>query len=78
MVKGTNMVDYIEQLHDQLQNAAEVDFAKLRTEATSRYTTLKTHAEPVMRVIEDPEAVEKLRNAKDKDLTLQSEYNVSV
>lgn len=58
----------------------EADFGKLREEATSRYQQLQEKAQPVMKVIDDPEAVAKLRSGGDREKNLdllRTEYNVS-
>jgi translation initiation factor 3 subunit E len=85
LVKGTNMVDYVKQLFDQAKSeGVEVEsenFDKLRETATTKYTALQTAAQPIMRVIEDPEAVAKLKGGVDKEKNLdllRSEYNVGV
>jgi len=81
LVKGTNMVDYVEQLHEQSGEAESRDFAKLRADATTRYQQLQEMAQPVMKVIEDPEAVTKLRSGGDREKNLdmlKSEYNISI
>jgi translation initiation factor 3 subunit E len=85
LVKGTNMVDYVKQLFDQAKSeGVEVEsenFDKLRETATTKYTALQTAAQPIMRVIEDPEAVAKLKGGVDKEKNLdllRSEYNISV
>ncbi|WVR08698.1 hypothetical protein IAU60_005756 [Kwoniella sp. DSM 27419] len=74
------MVDYVEQLHEQAKAGESRDFAKLREEATARYQELQEKAQPVMKVIEDPDAVAKLRSGVDKDKNLdllKSEYNLA-
>ena len=79
LVAGTNMVDYVEQLHEQAQGASKPNFAQLREEATAKFKTLQERAQPVMKVIEDPEAVAKLRSGSDRDKNLdmlRTEYNV--
>lgn len=79
LVAGTNMVDYVEQLHAE-SGAEALDFQKLRDEATSRYTHLQSLAQPVIKVIEDPEAVAKLRSGGDREKNLEllrTEYSVS-
>jgi translation initiation factor 3 subunit E len=80
LVKGTNMVDYVKALHDQLPAGAESrDFEKLRGDATRRYEELQKQAQPVIKVIEDPEAVAKLKSGLDKERNLQlleTEYHV--
>jgi translation initiation factor 3 subunit E len=85
LVKGTNMVDYVEQLYEQAKSEGvdvqPEDFHKLREEATARYKTLQEAAQPIMKVIEDPEAVAKLKGNSDKEKNfdlLRSEYNISV
>jgi hypothetical protein len=73
------MVDYVEQLSEQLGETDNVDFPQLRHEATARYQQLQEMAQPVMKVIEDPEAVTKLRSGGDREKNLEmlkSEYNV--
>ena len=81
LVAGTNMFDYIQSLAEQVNVNDNKDFAKLRQEATDKYNTLQKQAEPVMKVIEDPEAVAKLRSGSDRDKNLdmlRAEYNVSL
>ena len=56
------------------------DFATLKNKATEQYKTLQEKAQPVMKVIEDPTAVEKLKSSGDKEKNLEilrSEYDVS-
>ena len=56
-----------------------VDFARLREDATVKYKDLQEKAQPVMKVIEDPEAVAKLRSGVDREKNLdllRSDYNV--
>ncbi len=75
------MVDYVEQLHEQAQPASKPDFAQLRDEATAKFKSLQERAQPVMKVIEDPEAIAKLRSGSDRDKNLdmlKAEYNVSI
>ncbi|WWC98263.1 eukaryotic translation initiation factor 3 subunit E [Kwoniella sp. B9012] len=50
LVKGTNMVDYVEQLHEQAKTGESRDFAKLREEATAKYQELQEKAQPVMKI----------------------------
>lgn len=74
------MVNYVEQFHAQIENAEPTDFARLRDEATTKYQELQEKAQPVTKVIEDPDAVAKLRSGGDKDRNLdllRSEYQVS-
>ncbi|WWD20809.1 eukaryotic translation initiation factor 3 subunit E [Kwoniella shandongensis] len=81
LAKGTNMVDYIEGLHEQTKGEESKDFAKLRAEATARYQELQEKAQPVMKVIEDPDAVAKLRSGGDKEKNLEllrSEYQIDI
>ena len=62
-----------------LVELTSIDFGKLRDDATNRYKTLQEQAQPVMKVIEDPEAVAKLRSGLDREKNLdllRSEYNV--
>lgn len=59
---------------------ARSDFGRLREEATSKYKDLQERAQPVMKVIEDPEAVAKLRSGVDREKNLdllRSDYSVS-
>ncbi|KAK8850631.1 eukaryotic translation initiation factor 3 subunit E [Kwoniella newhampshirensis] len=73
------MVDYIEGLHEQTKGEESKDFAKLRADATARYQELQEKAQPVMKVIEDPDAVAKLRSGGDKEKNLEllrSEYQI--
>ncbi|WVF67736.1 eukaryotic translation initiation factor 3 subunit E [Kwoniella sp. CBS 6097] len=81
LVKGTNMHGYAEELHEQVKIAEPRDFEKLRAEATARYQELQEKAQPVMKVIEDPDAVAKLRSGVDKDKNLdllKSEYQIDI
>jgi translation initiation factor 3 subunit E len=51
----------------------------MKEKATAQYQTLQEKAEPVMKVIGDPEAIEKLKSSGDKDKNLEilrTEYNV--
>ena len=75
------MVDYVEQLHEQAQVDSSPNFAQLREEATVKFKSLQERAQAVITVIENPEAVAKLRSGSDRDKNLEmlkSEYNVSV
>lgn len=57
----------------------KIDFQQLRDKATAQYKELQEKAQPVMKVIEDPEAVAKLRSGGDREKNLeilQSEYQV--
>ncbi|KAL7420863.1 eukaryotic translation initiation factor 3 subunit E [Cryptotrichosporon argae] len=85
LVKGTNMVDYALEKYQQVKaEGADVeprDFDRLRAEATTRFETLQAAAQPVLKVIEDPEAIAKLKSGVDKEKNLEllrSEYNISV
>lgn len=85
LVKGTNMVDYVEQLYEQAKAEGvaveQTDFQKLRDEATTRYKSLQDAAQPIMKVIEDPEAVAKLKGGMDKEKNvelLRTDYNISL
>ncbi|KAE8542779.1 eukaryotic translation initiation factor 3 subunit E [Cryptococcus gattii VGV] len=81
LAKGTNMVNYVEQFHAQIENAEPTDFARLREEATTKYQELQEKAQPVTKVIEDPDAVAKLRSGGDKDRNLdllRSEYQIDI
>jgi translation initiation factor 3 subunit E len=74
------MVDYVEQLHEQAQVDSNPNFAQLREEATVKFESLRERAQAVISVIENPEAVAKLRSGSDRDKNLEmlkSEYNVS-
>lgn len=80
LVAGTNMVDYVEQFHEQAHIDTKPDFAQLRQDAISKFQKLQEQAQPVMKVIEDPEAVAKLRTGSDRDKNLEmlkADYNVS-
>jgi translation initiation factor 3 subunit E len=86
LAKGTNMVDYVKSLHEQVGSGASGsaseprDFERLKNEATSRYAELQEKAGPVMQVIEDPEAVAKFKSGLDRERIVQlleKEYNVS-
>jgi translation initiation factor 3 subunit E len=73
------MVDYVEHLHEQAGVESKPDFAKLREDATVKFKSLQERAQAVISVIEDPEAVAKLRSGSDRDKNLEmlkSEYNV--
>lgn len=77
------MVDYVKQLYDQAKSEGVTveaqDFDKLRETATTKYNALQAAAQPIMKVIEDPEAVAKLKGGVDKEKNLdllRSEYNV--
>lgn len=80
LAKGTNMVDYIKLCHEQLTDGEKQDFDALREQATKRYQELQQQAHPVMKVIEDPDAVNKLKTGdKERNLhLLETEYNVSL
>jgi translation initiation factor 3 subunit E len=73
------MVDYVQQLADEI-GASGADFQKMRDEATSKYQELQEKAKPILKVMEDPEAVTKLRSGGDREKNLEvlkTEYNVS-
>lgn len=79
------MVDYVKQLFDQAKSEGVSvegqDFDKLRETATTKYNELQAAAQPIMKVIEDPEAVAKLKGGVDKEKNLdllRSEYNVGI
>ena len=79
------MVDYVEQLYEQAKAEGvaveQTDFQKLRDEATARYKSLQDAAQPIMKVIEDPEAVAKLKGGMDKEKNvelLRTDYNISL
>ncbi|ODN90153.1 eukaryotic translation initiation factor 3 subunit E [Cryptococcus wingfieldii CBS 7118] len=79
LTKSTNMVDWVQQLHSQIGDAEAVDFDKLKTEATAKYNELQEKAQPVTSVIENPEAVAKLRSGGDKERNLEllrTEYKI--
>jgi translation initiation factor 3 subunit E len=66
-------------LRQSVGAALMVDFSSLKNKATEQYETLQEKARPVMKVIDDPEAVEKLKSSGDKEKNLEilrSEYNV--
>ena len=55
------------------------DFAALRAETMQKNEQLQKSAEPVLKVIENPEVVDRLKGAVDKQRNmelLQKEYNV--
>lgn len=55
------------------------DFARLREEALQKTEALQKSAEPVLKVIENPEVADRLKGAVDKQRNmelLQKEYNV--
>jgi hypothetical protein len=55
------------------------DFAALREETMQKNEQLQKSAEPVLKVIENPEVVDRLKGAVDKQRNmelLQKEYNV--
>ena len=57
-----------------------LDFAALRAETMQKNEQLQKSAEPVLKVIENPEVVDRLKGAVDKQRNmelLQKEYNVS-
>lgn len=79
------MVDYIEGLYEQAKSEGvsvePMNFQKLRDDATTKYKELQEAAQPIMKVIEDPEAVAKLKGGVDKEKNLdllRSEYNISL
>ncbi|WVQ86146.1 eukaryotic translation initiation factor 3 subunit E [Cryptococcus sp. DSM 104549] len=81
LAKGTNMVNYVEQFHAQINSQEKIDFAKLREEATTKYQELQDKAQSVIKVVEDPDAVAKLRSGGDKERNmemLRSEYQIDV
>lgn len=56
-----------------------VDFAALREETMQKNEQLQKSAAPVLKVIENPEVVDRLKGAVDKQRNmelLQKEYNV--
>lgn len=57
------------------------DFEKMRADATKQYQELSEKAQGIIKVIEDPEAVAKLRSGVDREKNLEllnSEYKVSL
>jgi hypothetical protein len=65
---------------NHLQSAnLNLDFEKMRADATEKYRSLQEQAQPVLDVISDPEAVAKLKGNNDKEKNLdwlRSEHNV--
>lgn len=86
LVKGTNMIDYAKQLAEQVKGMEGVDdtmpdFARLREEALQKTEALQKSAEPVLKVIENPEVADRLKGAVDKQRNmelLQKEYNLTL
>ncbi|EIW70070.1 hypothetical protein TREMEDRAFT_29490 [Tremella mesenterica DSM 1558] len=82
LVKGTNMVDYVSQLYDLVKDQSPAPEARaLRSQATQRYQDLQERVQPVMKVIEDPDAVAKLRSGLDKEKNLEllsNDYDISL
>jgi hypothetical protein len=61
------------------EQADVLDFQQLRDQATAQYQSLQEKAQPVILVIQDPEAVAKLKSGADKEKNLEllrSEYQV--
>jgi hypothetical protein len=62
-----------------VQTNKRIDFARLREEALQKTEALQKSAEPVLKVIENPEVADRLKGAVDKQRNmelLQKEYNV--
>lgn len=85
LAKGTNMIDYAEQLGQQVKAAGgqvdDIDFESLRKQAMEKTSSLQASVAPVLRVIEDPAVVDRLKGAVDKlrnmDL-LEKEYGLTL
>lgn len=87
LAKGTNLIDYAEQLASQVKHLPDVseadfpNFDQLRQSAIEKTEALQQSAAPVLRVIEDPAVVDRLKGAVDKlrnmDL-LEKEYGLTL
>ncbi|KAF8466542.1 eukaryotic translation initiation factor 3 subunit 6 [Russula ochroleuca] len=81
LAKGTNMVDYIVSLYEQLNPNSEVpqEFAAKREKAVAINEQLQQEAQAVLDVIENPDVAQALRQDKNQNLTyLKDNYGLTL
>ncbi|KAF8491151.1 eIF3 subunit 6 N terminal domain-containing protein [Russula emetica] len=81
LAKGTNMVDYIVSLYEQLNPDSEVpqEFAAKREKAVAINEQLQQEAQAVLDVIENPDVAQALRQDKNQNLTyLKDNYGLTL
>ncbi|KAH9015293.1 eukaryotic translation initiation factor 3 subunit 6 [Lactarius hengduanensis] len=81
LAKGTNMVDYIVSLYEQLNPDSEVpeEFAAKRDQAVAINEQLQQEAKAVLDVIENPDVAQALRQDKNQNLAyLKDNYDLTL
>ncbi|KAI0260646.1 eukaryotic translation initiation factor 3, subunit 6 [Gloeopeniophorella convolvens] len=80
LAKGTNMVDYIVSLYEQLNPVQRSQmFAAKREKAVSTNEQLQQEAQAVLDVIENPDVAQALRQDKNQNLTyLKDNYGLTL
>ncbi|KAF8266298.1 eIF3 subunit 6 N terminal domain-containing protein [Lactarius quietus] len=81
LAKGTNMVDYIVSLYEQLNPDSEVpdEFAAKREKAVAINEQLQQEAKAVLDVIENPDVAQALRQDKNQNLAyLKDNYDLTL
>ncbi|KAI0061429.1 eukaryotic translation initiation factor 3, subunit 6 [Artomyces pyxidatus] len=81
LAKGTNMVDYAQNLYEQLNPDSEIpeEFAAKREKAVSTNEQLQQEAQAVLDVIENPDVAQALRQDKNQNLTyLKDNYGLTL
>ncbi|KAI0247466.1 eukaryotic translation initiation factor 3, subunit 6 [Lactifluus subvellereus] len=81
LAKGTNMVDYIVSLYEQLNPDSEVplEFAAKREKAVAINEQLQQEAQAVLDVIENPDFAQALRQDKNQNLAyLRDNYSLTL
>ncbi|KAH9978351.1 eIF3 subunit 6 N terminal domain-containing protein [Russula compacta] len=81
LAKGTNMVDYIVTLYEQLNPDSEVpeEFAAKREKAVAINEQLQQEAQAVLDVIENPDVAQALRQDKNQNLAyLKDNYGLTL
>jgi len=80
LAKGTNMVDYIVSLYEQLNDSeAPQEFAAKREKAVAINEHLQQEAQAVLDVIENPDVAQALRQDKNQNLTyLKDNYGLTL
>ncbi|KAH9053983.1 eukaryotic translation initiation factor 3 subunit 6 [Lactarius deliciosus] len=81
LAKGTNMVDYIVSLYEQLNPDSEIpeEFAAKREKAVAINEQLQQEAKAVLDVIENPDVAQALRQDKNQNLAyLKDNYDLTL
>lgn len=81
LAKGTNMVDYIVSLYEQLNPDSDVpeEFAAKREKAVAINEQLQQEAKAVLDVIENPDVAQALRQDKNQNLAyLKDNYDLTL